>query len=85
MRLPKWTQSSTQVWRHTWPPSSGGSSVRRTRTAVHSGFLASWTANGLHERVLQRIHTVLDNRECSRDCVKVRLLVWGLRILRVQG
>ena len=52
---------------------------------MHSGFLASWTANRLHERVLQRIHTVLDNRECSRDCVKVRLLVWGLRILRVQG
>ena len=46
--------------------------MARTRSAVHSGFLSSWTANGLHERVLQRIRTVLEEGQCDPQHVKVK-------------
>ena len=60
------TQVCTQVWRRTWPPASKGHSVTRTRSAVHSGFLRSWTANGLCDRVLQRIAGVLADQPDKR-------------------
>ena len=40
---------------------------------MHSGFLGSWTANGLHERVLQRIKAVLDEQADRRA---VRVCMW---------
>ena len=41
------------------------------KPAVHRGFLNSWRANGLNERVIQRISEVLHSGDIDQSKVKV--------------
>ena len=41
------------------------------RPAVHRGFLNSWRANGLNERIKQRIWDILYSGDVDRNNVKV--------------
>ena len=43
------------------------------RTTVHTGFLSSWTANGLNTRVLERITSVLhDSTAAGSDLSSIK-------------
>jgi hypothetical protein len=43
----------------------------RMPPSVHSGFLKSWTANGLHERVVERVRTICTGPDVHKGSIKV--------------
>ena len=76
------THSLTQVWMSHHPgkregpdllagPAAAFSWLPGGRPAVHRGFLNSWRANGLNQRVKQRVWDILYSKDVDRSNVKV--------------
>jgi hypothetical protein len=68
-----------QAWRAVHPPSRG--SCWR-RPLVHEGFLKSWHTNGLAERVIDRVRSILKSSEV--DVAEARVIVTGNESLTLQ-
>ena len=63
-----------QAWYATHPPKRGHW-WRGTRPFVHQGFLKSWVANGLNQRIVERI--VLAVKKMQAKGAKVKLYITG--------
>lgn len=61
--------SLVQAWQTVHPPVRG--SWWRHRPRVHLGFWKSWTANGLSEKVCQRIMAILASPDIDKASLKL--------------
>ena len=52
------------------PPKRGNPWLRR-RPCVHAGFLKSWRFNGLNDRVMEHIRTIVAEQRMDMGLVKV--------------
>ncbi|KAK9817879.1 hypothetical protein WJX72_003574 [[Myrmecia] bisecta] len=59
-----------KMWRANHPAVQGQVCLG-TQPLVHTGFLASWQANGLDQRVLQQMRSILSERKASATPLKV--------------
>lgn len=57
-----------QAWQVPHPPPRGNHFCGG-RPAVHQGFLKSWTANGLGQRIVERVLDIVTSHEWA--CTKV--------------
>ena len=48
--------------------------------AVHNGFLKAWAANGLSNKVLDRVKELVESRDVPR--ASIRLILTGIHVLR---
>ena len=62
-----------QAWQVTHPPKRG-MLCNGTRPLVHRGFLASWTAKGFNERVVERLRVMVSEVPKQQ---RARVLVTG--------
>lgn len=62
--------ADTKVWRTIYPPKQD---VRLpgTQSAVHTGFIESWTSNGLNERVIAKVIDILSAEGFDKRSSKV--------------
>jgi hypothetical protein len=67
----------SQAWRAVHPPPRGSC---WGRPMVHEGFLKSWHANGLAERVVDRVCNILKSPDI--DLADARVIVTGEDALR---